>query len=109
MRETQDKDQLLVLDYRGEVMAEKEAEIRPDYYKVKVRAYDESGKPLGNVVVECFDLIFALGLNFWSGNALKYLFRAGKKSKTDATSTDLRKASTYCLEAARRDDEDLPF
>jgi hypothetical protein len=41
-------------------------------------------------VVECRPLIRALGLNWWLGNVLKYIWRAGRK--TPDKLKDLRKA-----------------
>lgn len=63
-------------------------QIRPNYYRVTVM--DAHGE---TVPVECFGLIDALGLDFYTGNALKYLWRAGKK--TPETIEDLKKARTY--------------
>jgi hypothetical protein len=68
--------------------------VRPNYYRAHVKVSDP--KNAGNrieVDVECFDLIDALGLNFYTGNALKYLWRAGRK--TDDVVEDLVKAKTY--------------
>lgn len=66
--------------------------VRPDYYRVEVRATLKSGAP-ELVTLECFDLIDALGLGFYLGNALKYLWRAGKK--TSERGPDLKKAITF--------------
>jgi hypothetical protein len=79
--------------------------IRPNYYQASIpankvkRFVDESGNDA--VGVECFDLIDALGFDFYLGNVLKYLWRAGKKdgaSKVD----DLRKVKTYIEQAIER-------
>ena len=43
--------------------------------------------------LDCLDVIDALGLNFQCGNAMKYLWRAGKKSPDVAE--DLKKAIVY--------------
>lgn len=74
--------------------------IRPNYYRVRVRARAILPEGVANerrastlVEVECQDLIEALGLDFNTGNALKYLFRAGKKSPTRLE--DMRKVLTY--------------
>jgi len=74
---------------------------RPDYYKVEVRAACDDGEERV-VSVECFDLIDALDLNFYLGNALKYLFRAGRKPSA-AREEDLLKCATYCRQQAMRD------
>lgn len=52
--------------------------IRPDYYK-------EQG-------IEVFDVINAFGLDFYEGNVIKYVCRAGKKGNY---LEDLVKARTY--------------
>lgn len=46
---------------------------------------------------ECLDVVQALELNFNSGNAFKYLWRAGKKNK-EKTIEDLKKAVFYISE-----------
>lgn len=46
--------------------------------------------------IEVFDIIDAFGLDFYLGNAVKYVCRAGKK---DNYAQDLQKAKTY-LEVA---------
>lgn len=56
----------------------------PDYYKVTIRG----------VTFDCDDVIEALGFGFRAGNALKYLWRAGRKTETTELS-DLRKAQHY--------------
>lgn len=43
--------------------------------------------------VECIDVIHGLGLSYNMGNALKYIWRCGRK--TEDRLTDLRKALTY--------------
>lgn len=73
--------------------------MRPNYYKVLVKA-DVDGKHR-TVTVECFDLIDALGFTFYLGNALKYLFRCGRKNP-DRTE-DLEKTITYCQQQSQRD------
>ena len=62
--------------------------VKPDYYKIKL-------KKLDNIFdVEAIDVIEALELNFCLGNALKYLWRAGKK-QGEAKEKDLKKALFY--------------
>ncbi len=62
--------------------SEKRADlIKPDYYHT-------------TNVYEPFKIIRYYGLNFFEGNALKYLLRAGKK-KSAARLEDLQKALTY--------------
>ena len=43
--------------------------------------------------VECLDIIEGLGLSFSTGNALKYLWRAGRKHEDVVE--DLKKAEFY--------------
>ncbi len=69
------------------------SEIRPNYYKVKVPVRYADGTPISGGQVECFDLIDALEMDFYQGNALKYLFRAGRK--TESKVEDMRKVHTY--------------
>lgn len=64
---------------------------RPDHYKLKVWATDESGKRIV-VTLECFDLIEATSSEFNMGNVWKYLFRLGRKG---GYYHDLRKALVY--------------
>lgn len=52
-----------------------------------------TGVQINGVDVECIDVVEALGLGFCIGNALKYVWRAGKKSKSPIT--DLKKAVWY--------------
>lgn len=48
-----------------------------------------------------FDIIDAFGLDFYAGNALKYLLRAGRKPGVEAAE-DLKKAQHYIAEMIRR-------
>ncbi len=82
--------------------------MRPGYYKVKVKARSAETGERCTVTVECFDLIDALGFGFYLGNALKYLFRVGRKHP-DRTN-DLSKVITYCKVVKERDaqGEDKP-
>lgn len=80
-------------------------DIRPSYYQAEVRAMvgqDASQEEM--VFVECFDLIDALELDFYLGNALKYLWRAGKKDGAPKLS-DLKKIKTYIGQAIEREDK----
>lgn len=78
-------------------------EIRPNYYKLVVPCL-VAGRRLP-VEVECFDLIDVMvGGDFYLGNAVKYLFRAGRK--TESKSEDLRKAITYLEQAIKRAEGD---
>jgi hypothetical protein len=82
--------------------------IRPNYYRTTARVklnprYDDEPE-YTEAVVECFDLIDALGLDFYTGNALKYLWRAGKKEGADRA-TDLKKIRTYINAALQREGE----
>ena len=66
--------------------------IKPDYYHT-------------DNVYEPFKIIRHYGLNFFEGNVLKYLLRAGKKSSATRLE-DLRKANTYLaseIEQAKKD------
>jgi hypothetical protein len=56
----------------------------PDYYTIKIRG----------VRVDCLEVIDALGLDFFLGNVLKYIWRAGKKPNNEVRS-DLAKARVY--------------
>ena len=88
----------------------KKQQLRPSYYRVTVPARKvgtEAGAPdewLGPVEVECFDLIDALGLGFYSGNVLKYLFRLGRKTKSMLD--DARKIATYGQQTLEREVQD---
>lgn len=75
--------------------------MRPDYYKVTTLARVPGHAGKVEVELECFDLIDGLGLCFYLGNALKYLFRAGRK--TADRREDLAKAVTYCRVRMERD------
>lgn len=44
--------------------------------------------------IECIDVIESLGLGYHLGNAMKYIFRAGKKNK-DTEREDIEKAIWY--------------
>lgn len=48
-----------------------------------------------------FDIIDAFGLDFYGGNALKYLLRAGRKPGTDRVE-ELKKARHYLDEMIQR-------
>ena len=74
--------------------------MRPDYYKVKVRAKIEGFPTKTEAEIECFDLIDSLGLDFYLGNTLKYLWRAGRK--TASPLDDIKKAATYLNQAVER-------
>ena len=66
----------------------KEMVIHPDHYN--------SGG------IEVFDIIRAFNLGFFDGNAVKYILRAGKKSK-DTRVEDLLKAMNYLHEVVVAD------
>ena len=81
-------------------------ELRPDYYTVEVRVTNlqprtGSSGTTQKATLECFDLIDALALPYYAGNALKYLFRWGRKA--DSPAKDMRKALTFCQESAKRE------
>lgn len=68
-------------------------ELRPNYYKVPVKVTSEGGTKF-TAQLECFDLTDALGLGFYGGNLLKYLFRCGKKENA-TIKEDRQKVITY--------------
>lgn len=75
-------------------MSEKNDPIRPNHYKITIRGVD----------FECLDVLYALGFDksFSLGNALKYLWRAGRK--TPDALEDLKKARFYIdQEISRRE------
>ena len=76
--------------------------MRPDYYKVTVRARVPGTGSFVPATIECFDLIDALGFDFYLGNALKYLFRVGRKGTSRRS--DLAKTITYCRQVMQRDE-----
>ena len=69
--------------------------MRPNYYKVTVWAKSKGARI--EVELECFELIRALRFDFFLGNALKYLFRLGRK--TENKPKDLKKTIVYCQQA----------
>lgn len=71
----------------------REEPVHPDYYK----GDNKDGKS-----IEVFDIIdqFVSG-DFYLGNVLKYVCRAGKKSK-ETKKQDLEKAAHYIMEAIKR-------
>lgn len=76
--------------------------MRPDYYKVTVKAM-VPGTGRRDVTLECFDLIDALGADFYLGNAIKYLFRVGRKNADRGR--DLAKAITFLQQMKERDEQ----
>lgn len=89
-----------------------QGELRPNYYRVRVPAVESDTGRLVVVEVECFQMIRALGLGFFDGNVLKYLWRAGRKTKSRLE--DAKKVLTYAkqalltLENEERDRPDEP-
>ena len=55
--------------------------------------------------IQPWDAIDAWKLDFWEGNALKYICRAGKKEDNTAVQ-DYKKAITYLEECIRRAEDD---
>ena len=55
--------------------------------------------------IQPWDVIDEWKLDFWAGNALKYICRAGKKEGNTAVQ-DYKKAITYLEECIRRDSID---
>lgn len=68
--------------------------LKPNYY--------QAGK---GQHFEVFDVIDAFELDFFLGNVVKYVCRAGKK-RNNSKLQDLRKAKAYIEEAIRRIPED---
>lgn len=63
---------------------------RPNYYKATLK------RGVNSIDVECFELIDALEFDFYLGNLLKYIWRAGRKDSTwKGTMDDLLKARVY--------------
>jgi len=77
--------------------------IRPNYYRANIRDVSNEFRE-----IECLAAIDGLDLNFNTGNALKYLWRAGRKDPLGVIE-DLKKARTYLdLEISRRSTSTLP-
>lgn len=78
------------------------SEVRPDYYKIRVRVTDvdeDDGDGYVEATVECFELIDALADDdFHLGNAIKYIFRRKGPSRME----DIKKAKTYLAEWIHR-------
>lgn len=74
--------------------------IRPNYYGGSDSVY------------EVFKVIDAWGLDFYRGNALKYIARAGKKvsrtGRRKAEIEDLRKAITYLEQSIEKLNLEIP-
>lgn len=76
-------------------------ELRPDYYRVTLRKRGRMIEGanidvLVDVEVQPFDIIRALGLDFFAGSLLKYLWRRDRKSQDPADRlADARKVLTY--------------
>lgn len=81
-------------------------EIRPNYYKTQARVKLDNGTEI-TAAVECFDIIDALDLDFYVANALKYIWRMGKKDDGCGEVADIQKAITYLQQAHAR--RALPF
>jgi hypothetical protein len=80
--------------------------IRPSYYRTKMRVklnprFDDEPE-YSDAFVECFDVIDALFRgDFYLGNALKYLWRLGRKDGASKVE-DLKKVRTYIDQALER-------
>lgn len=72
-------------------------DVRPNYYRVPMLAARVDTGEVVEVEVECFQMIRALGLGFFDGNVLKYLWRAGRKTKDRLA--DAKKVLTYARQA----------
>lgn len=57
---------------------------------------------------EAIEVIAAWGLDFWAGNAAKYIARAGRKGGAEMRRQDLAKALWYVRDARARERHDLP-
>jgi hypothetical protein len=74
--------------------------LRSDHFELVTRAakrdnvnHPEHYKSASGI--ECIDVIESLGLGFATGNAMKYLFRAGVKGGPEREIEDLKKAAWY--------------
>lgn len=68
---------------------------RPDHYRIVIDGHE----------FDVIDLVDAIGADFNTGNAIKYLIRAGRKPGIAAV-TDLRKAAYYASRTADRIEAD---
>jgi hypothetical protein len=57
---------------------------------------------------EAIEVIALWGLDFWAGNAAKYIARAGRKGGAEMRCQDLSKALWYVRDARARERHDLP-
>jgi len=57
---------------------------------------------------EAIEVISAWGLDFWSGNAVKYIARAGRKGGAELARQDIEKALWYVRDARARQRHELP-
>lgn len=57
---------------------------------------------------EAIEVIALWGLDFWAGNAAKYIARAGRKGGAEMRRQDLSKALWYVRDARARERHDLP-
>lgn len=57
---------------------------------------------------EAIEVIALWGLDFWAGNAAKYIARAGRKGGAEMRRQDLAKALWYVRDARARERHDLP-
>ena len=57
---------------------------------------------------EVIEIIAAWGLDFWSGNAVKYIARAGRKGGAELARQDIEKALWYVRDARARQRHELP-
>lgn len=81
------------------VDARVEGDVRPNYYRVRLQARVVDTQEVVEVEVECFQMIRSLNLGFFEGSLLKYLWRAGRKTRERLS--DARKVLTYakqCLD-----------
>ena len=88
---TSEVEKLVAKQY--ELKNEDSEPVHPDYYKVNC----QDGKS-----IEVFDIVDQfVGGDFYLGNVLKYVCRAGKKSE-ETKKRDLEKALHYIKEAIKR-------
>lgn len=95
-----DKGEQPIPDQAEHVVEDEPGQNRPNYYRVNIPATRQDTGERITVEVECFDVISALGLGFYEGNLLKYLWRTGRKYKERRS--DLRKVLTYARQALER-------
>lgn len=91
-----DKEKVISPKQKGSITNDK---IKPNHYKLTIPATHKGERIL--VEVECGDVLKAIEQPFYPSNAMKYLWRAGKK-EGESYFDDIRKAK-QCLEEELKD------